>query len=387
MGGGGASPDPTGVTPSGGSGGSAEAGGSSGSGGSAGSAGNDGPARSSLPSFLLGADISSVQEAVDRGARYIDTDGREKPILELLKNHGFNTIRLRTFVDPSADYGYAAGTGDCDAKAEPYADKAHTIEFAREIVAAGMSFLLDLHYSDTWADPGKQIIPSAWRGAANISELASFVHDYTIDIVSSLADAGAKPDMVQVGNETTPGMLIHVPGANTDCWGNNSVAHRFGGSTSNWDALAELLKAGIAGVRAVDPEIKVMLHLESTDDLAATRWWVQSAVSRGVEFDVLGLSCYTQWQGSPAVWRNTFTTLANEFPQLSFVIAEYNPERTAANQVMLDLPDGRGLGTFFWEPTQSGEWGQSMFTYSGNTLQARPEDFAEYDQLRSTLGL
>jgi len=159
------------------------------------------------------------------------------------------------------------------------------------------------------------------------------------------------------------------------------------GSISNWDNLATLLKAGIAGVREVDPSIKTILHIENTDDLGGVRSWVQNARSRDVEFDVLGLSCYTEYQGQPSVWRNTFETMAEEFPELSFMIAEYNPERTEANHVMRDLPDGRGLGSFIWEPTQSGAWGESLFMSQGGVLRARTEDFAEYDALRDELGL
>lgn len=342
------------------------------------------------PTFLLGADISSIPEALDAGAVFVDTDGQTKPLLTLLKNHGFNAIRLRTFVNPDAPYGYARGTGGSCVKAEPYNDTSHTAEFGAAVKAAGMQLLVDLHYSDTWADPGKQIIPEAWRDAASIDELADEVSRYTTNVLDELVAAGAKPDMVQVGNETTPGMLIHVPGNDTDCWGNNSsVRTGLNGQASNgnWDNLAKLFKAGADAVHAVDPNIKVVLHIENTDDLAGVRWWVDSAVSRGIDFDVLGLSAYTEFQGQPSVWENTLTTIADEFPGLEFIIAEYNPERTRANQIVHDLPGARGLGTFFWEPTQSGAWGDSMFTQSGNTYTARTPDFAEYDALRLELGL
>jgi arabinogalactan endo-1,4-beta-galactosidase len=106
-----------------------------------------------------------------------------------------------------------------------------------------------------------------------------------------------------------------------------------------------------------------------------------------VEFDVLGLSCYTQFQGEPSDWENTFTALAAGYPALEFVIAEYNPERTQANMIMRDLPEGRGLGTFFWEPTRGGEWGASMFSQQGQTLQANAADFQEFDDLLPALGL
>lgn len=327
---------------------------------------------------------------LDAGATFVDTDGVTKPILELLKNHGFNAIRLRTFVNPDAEYGYARGTGGSCQKAEAYNDAAHTAEFGAAVKAAGMQLLLDFHYSDTWADPGKQIIPEAWRGAQSVSELATYVSEYTTSVLDQMVAAGAKPDMVQVGNETTPGMLIHVPSADTDCWGNNSTPNsgpNGQASNGNWDNLATLFKAGVDAVHAVDPNIKVVLHIENTDDPSGVEWWVNSAVTRGVDFDVLGLSAYTAFQGQPSVWRSTLESMAEQFPDLEFIIAEYNPERTQANQIVHDLPDGRGLGTFFWEPTQSGSWGDAMFTQSGNKYTARSQDFAEYDALRTEFGL
>ncbi len=367
-----------------GSGGADAPGGAGGSGGEAsgGSAGEGGGP--STPAFILGADISSVDQS---SATYRDTDGQTKSIFELLKSHGFNTIRLRTFVDPSAPYGYASSANGCAGLAEAYGDKDHVIAFGKQVKAAGMGFLLDFHYSDVWADPGNQIIPEAWRSAGSIEELASLLHDYTFDVLSAAVESGARPDMVQVGNEITPGMLMHVPGANTDCWGNNPSSAPIGGSTSNWDNLATLLNAGIEAVRSVDPGIKVMLHVENTESASSIEWWISSAQSRGVDFDVLGLSCYTAFQGEPSVWENTFTELAATFPDLEFAIAEYNPDRTAANRMMKNLPGGRGLGTFFWEPTQSGEWGDSLFTWQGGTAVANAADFAEFDALLPELGL
>jgi arabinogalactan endo-1,4-beta-galactosidase len=358
----------------------------------AGSAGDGGAAGQSAETrFILGADISGVQEAVDGGATFVDTDGVSKGMLELLSNHGFNTIRLRSFVEPDALYGYANPTGEEQyKKAEPYCDTAHTLTFAQEIKEAGMGFLLDLHYSDNWADPGKQIIPEAWRGAATIEELASEVRSYTESVVRTLVEGGARPDMVQLGNEITGGLLIHVPAANPepDEWGNmNMVTNAVNGSAANFDNLALLLKAGVEGVDAVDPTIDIMLHVENTNNFPAVRDWVDDLRARGVKFDVLGLSCYTVFQGGPEIWEDTFEALSESLDGVSFAIAEYNPERTRANRIMRDLPDGRGLGSFFWEPTLSGSWGPSLFTVVDGEYRANQADFAEFDDLRVELGL
>jgi arabinogalactan endo-1,4-beta-galactosidase len=357
---------------------------SSGSGGSGGAA-------SVEPKFMLGADISSVQEAVDGGARFEDTDGSEKDLLEILGNHGFNYVRLRAFVEPSALYGYANPTGQAQyRKAEDYCDTEHTLAVARQVKQAGMGLLLDLHYSDNWADPGKQIIPTAWRDADSIEDLASRLETYTRDTVAALVADGARPDMVQLGNEITPGLLIHVPSQDPqpDQWGNiDKVTGPINGSTQSFANVATLLKAGVSGVKQVDPTIKIMLHLENTESFPAARDWVEEVRNRGVDFDVLGLSCYTTYQGQPAIWEDTFQQLSQSLAGLSFVIAEYNPERARANQIMRDLPDERGLGTFFWEPTQSGGWGQALFTFTGNAYTANPDDFAEFDALKDELGL
>jgi arabinogalactan endo-1,4-beta-galactosidase len=339
-------------------------------------------------SFIMGADISTIPEQVNNGAVYIDTDGQPKNILALLQNHGFNYIRLRTFLDPLAQYGYASDDGCGQGKAEAYNDAAHTIAFAQEIKAAGMGYLLDFHYSDTWADPGKQVIPEAWRNLGSIAALAEQVRAYTVEVVSAHVAAGARPDMVQVGNEITPGMLIHVPTNTTDCYGNNSVVNQgVNGSQNNWDNLATLLRAGIEGVKQVDPSIQIMMHIENTESAAGVANWVQEAQARGVEFDVLGLSAYEAFQGPAANWRATLNQLANTFPDLSFSIAEYNPQRRLLNDIMRELPDGRGVGSFFWEPTLSGSWGNQMFTQQGNTRRAIMADFAEYDQMRADYGL
>jgi arabinogalactan endo-1,4-beta-galactosidase len=340
---------------------------------------------------MLGADISSLPEQMDAGTTFVDTDGETKDLITLLGNHGFNYVRLRAFVEPGALYGYANPTGEeQDRKEEDYCDTAHTLEVALQAKQAGMGFLLNLHYSDTWADPGKQIIPAAWRGAATTEELADDVRSYTSGVVSALVEGGARPDMVQIGNEITPGVLIHVPSADPqpDKWGNMSkVVSPVGGSVGDFDKLAALLKAGVDGVRAVDPTIKIMLHLENTTSFPAVRDWVNKVRARGVELDVLGLSCYTAYQGGPAVWEDTFDQLTNSLDGISFVIAEYNPEATRANEIMADLPNGRGLGTFFWEPTQGGNWGSSLFTLVDGAQQAKAESFAEFDAIKVGVGL
>ncbi len=292
------------------------------------------------PPFIIGADVSSVQAAEDRGMRFTD-GGVEKDILQILKDHGFNYIRLRVFVDPTkpgANYRAYSVDGYCDLP--------HTLAMSKRVKAAGMGLLIDFHYSDSWADPGKQRTPSAW---ANLSfpDLVKQTHDWTKDAIEQLKNAGAEPNMVQVGNEITPGLM-------TDR----------GGSAKNWDQLADLLKAGISGVEVVDPKILITLHIDKGGNNRVTRQWMDSALAHGVQFDVLGESCYTQWQGSPDTWKANFDDLVQRYPNLYFVCAEVADEVRASNDIMYNLPDHKGLGTFIWEPTQNGNR-QGLFTSAG----------------------
>jgi len=290
-----------------------------------------------MPPFMLGADISSVQASEDRGTKFSDA-GVEKDIFQILKAHGINYVRLRVFVDPTK-----ATPADRPYSPQGYCDLAHTITMSKRAKQAGMGLLIDFHYSDSWADPSKQFTPSAWA-KLSFPDLVTKTHDWTFDAVRQMKEAGAEPDTVQVGNEITPGMMVD-----------------HGGSTRTWDQLAQLLKAGLAGVEEVDPKIITMLHVDLGGDNQRTRTWVDNALSRGVRFDVLGESCYTQWQGQPETWKSNFEDLVKRYPNLCFVCAEVADEVRPASDIMHDLPDHKGLGTFIWEPTQNGNR-QGLFT-------------------------
>ena len=340
--------------------------------GGAGQAGSGGaPAGGGAARYIIGADITSVQAAEDRGASF--SDGTEKDIFQLLRDHGFNYVRLRTFVDPRAADGYDQQNG--------YADLAHTITFAQRVKAAGMGFLLDLHYSDNWADPGKQCVPIAWQHYTTIAELASVVHDYTSDVVGQLSAAGARPDLVQLGNGITPGILLHVCDSGGAPTGSNAVT----GSAANWSRFASLLEAGSSAVRSVDQAIQIVLHIDQCGDkpadppgaaLAASIGFVQNALSHGVQFDILGESCYQKYQGDPnnaastkVGWVDTLSGLGAEFPGLPLLAVEYGSMEREINDAVFGLANRQGLGGFDWEPTEQGDWnnGHELFVNAGNS--------------------
>jgi arabinogalactan endo-1,4-beta-galactosidase len=282
---------------------------------------------------------------------------------------------MNTFVNPGAPGGYAVG------KPQPFRDLAHTITLAKRVKNIGLGLLLDLHYSDNWTDPSHQTIPQAWSGL-NLAALESKVHEYTKDVLLSLKNAGALPDIVQVGNEITSGMLWELGRA----------------EGSNFRDFARLLKAGIQAVREVDPLILIMLHIEKCHDIRTSEWWLDGVLGQGVVFDILGQSCYATapngvvgYQGSPRDWQATFSALATRYPQLKFIIAEYSAEERAANDTMYRLPDGRGLGTFNWDPTRAYDThpNHPLFSTLGawNHFVAIPEQMAVYDQMATDYGL
>jgi arabinogalactan endo-1,4-beta-galactosidase len=317
------------------------------------------------PGYIVGADISSVPAAEARGMKYSD-NGAQKDILQILKDHGFNYIRLRLFVEPKNPGGYSP---------QGWCDLPHTVPMAQRVKKAGMGLLLDFHYSDTWADPGKQTKPLAWRQLPP-DALVQTLRDYTRDAIAQLKAAGGEPDMVQIGNEITPGMLLNtLPGGRGG--GAQRVSTQPEGSATNWDILSALLKAGISGVKDVDPRILIVLHIDKGGDNAASRSWVDAALAHGVSFDILGESCYTRYQGPPSSWKANFDDLAARYPKLSFLVAEVAYETTESNEIMHNLPDHRGLGTFIWEPTQRGNQ-QQLFDNNGAVI---PEKMALYDRL------
>jgi arabinogalactan endo-1,4-beta-galactosidase len=311
------------------------------------------------PVYIVGADISWVPQREASGTRYSD-NGVTKDMLTILKDHGFNYIRLRVFNDPTK-----ATPRDQPYSPQGFCDLPQTIAMGQRVKKAGMRLLIDFHYSDAWADPGKQYTPSAWA-QLSFDDLVQKTHDWTRDAVTQMKDAGAQPDMVQVGNEITPGMM-------TDR----------GGSTGNWPQLARLLKAGLSAVKEVDPQIVTMLHIDRGGDNAGTRRWVDNALQQGLQFDVLGLSCYSRWQGPPATWKANFEDLAARYLRLKFVIAEVDAQAEAANDIMKGLPDGRGLGTFIWEPEASNA-NQQLFDNRGAVI---PDRMAGYDRVVAKYGL
>jgi arabinogalactan endo-1,4-beta-galactosidase len=209
--------------------------------------------------FILGADISWVDADIKRGQKFYDGN-EQKDILDILKAHKFNCIRLRLFVDPTAK---VPETDESPYSTQGYCGLEPTIAFGKKIKDAGFLFLLDFHYSDVWADPGKQYKPISWR-SLSYTDLVKKVRSYTKESLEAFKKAGALPDMVQVGNEIVGGMI----------WPD--------GSTSKMKQFAELVNAGIDGVEDVSDDIEIFIHSISNK---APSSWLSNLIKAGVSAD------------------------------------------------------------------------------------------------------
>ena len=276
---------------------------------------------------ILGADISFLPELEDKGIRF-SVDGKEDDAVNILKQSGFNYVRLRIFNDPGADSGYSPGKDYCGLE--------QTKAMAKRIKAAGLRFLLDFHYSDTWADPGKQFKPAAWEDLT-FDQLLVAVEGYTKDVLTELKKQGTLPDMVQVGNEINHGFI----------WPD--------GKTDDMDKVAALFKAGTNGVKAVDRAMPVMLHIACGGQNAASRWFIDNMLQRNATFDVIGQSYYPQWHGTLDSLKYNLEDLSKRYKQ-DVVVVEYTYKKTEVNDIAFSLPAKNLKGTFIWEPLNTWEF-------------------------------
>ena len=294
--------------------------------------------------YAIGADVSFLAQTEQQGVVFKD-NGVAKPGLEILRDHGYNWIRLRLFVAPT----------------ELPNNLDYTIALAKKAKSLGYHFLLDYHYADTWADPGHQPMPKAWEGKTH-EQLVDAVFAYTRDTIAAFRDAGVLPDMVQVGNEITNGMM----------WPDGKLPE-------NWDRFAQLVYAGINGVdagRGNGRRPRIMIHIDRGADWKGTKAFLDKLNSYDIPYDVIGQSYYPWWHGSLNALRANLESMAREYHRDIIVVeAAYNwqpgnyigkpapfPESPEGqrqfldevNRVVMETPDGRGKGVFWWEPAVTG---------------------------------
>lgn len=318
-------------------------------------------AAADVAKYMVGADLSFLKEAEEKGAVFKDA-GQAMSGLQLFKSHGYNWIRLRLFHTPT----------DLPNNLD------YTLALAADAKKRGYKFLLNLHYSDTWADPGRQRTPKAWEGKSQ-GELVRAVREYTRDTIAAFRDGQAMPDMVQIGNEVTPGML----------WPHGQLP-------ANWDTFANLLKAGIAGVedgRGSAPRPRIMIHIDRGGDRKATKAFFDKLNSYDVGYDVIGQSYYPWWHGTLLDLRENLMFMATTYKK-DIVLVEiaycWRPTEYRSrpgpfaespdgqrrfleevNRMVMGAPNGRGIGVFWWEPAATGSLrDRGLFDDDGNALPA-----------------
>ncbi len=290
-------------------------------------------------SFAKGADVGWLSQMEATGYRFYDADGTEKNCLQLLKDRGMNTIRLRVFVNPSND------------RINGHCSKDETVAMAVRAKNLGMRVMINFHYSDTWADPGHQNKPAAWA-SHSFTTLLSDVYNHTFEVLTALKTAGVTPEWVQIGNEIPGGML----------WPE--------GNSTNFGQLAQLLNKGYDATKAIDPKIKVVVHIDQGNNNSRFRWFFDNATTNNVRYDVIGLSYYPYWLNS-----NYTVTIADLQNNLNDMVTRYNKEvmvvevggdftlvqntkdmLTATINAVRNVPNQKGLGVIYWEPEGEKTW-------------------------------
>lgn len=295
--------------------------------------------------FIKGADISWITEMEASGKKFYTTAGVEKEATALLKDLGMNAIRLRVWVNPSEGWN---GLQDVITK-------------ALRVKQLGMKLLLDFHYSDSWADPGKQFPPQQWT-STSITTLQDSIRRHTLHVLDALWAQGVKPSWVQVGNETNDGLLWPM-----------GKASQF---MSNYAAF---IKAGYESVKSWDPSVSVIVHLSNGYDNALYRWNLDGLKQYGANWDIIGMSLYPTAANWVALNQQCVANMQDLIAryQTPVMICEVGmpwDEADAAYFFLTDLisklksiPNKMGLGIFYWEPQCYGNWkGYTLGAFDNN---------------------
>ncbi len=308
--------------------------------------------------FYFGVDLSYVNEMEDCGAIY-KVKGEPQDPFNLFHDFGSTLVRARLWHTPTWTN---------------YSNLSDVKKTFRRAKNAGMSTMLDIHYSDTWADPGRQTIPEAWATLETTNDLANAVYSYTQEVMSELYKEGLPPDFVQIGNETNSGMLKEI-------------------IKSDWPRDVQLFNAGIRAVRDFSTthklSIQILLHVAQPEN---TTWWFTEAEKAGIEgFDIIGISYYPQWSSfSITDLAEQVGFLRERFKKEVMIVETAYPwtldyvEETASNILTEGLKDypitsegqrsymhdlsqslitSKALGVIYWEPAWvstkcSTLWGQ-----------------------------
>ena len=227
--------------------------------------------------MILGVDVSTYLEELEQGARFYD-NGREVDPLDDFIANGVNYMRIRIWNDPKGPNGEPYLAGNCDID--------NYVRLGKLAKSKGFKLLLDFHYSDFWADPGKQMIPKAWVNYG-IDEMTEAVYQFTKECLETAVKEGVAPELIQVGNEITNGILWPIGKLEND------------GQRGNYDNFCRLIDAGCRACREITPEAKIVLHLERSNDKAVYQEFYTEMAKANIDYDIIGASYYPYWHGTP----------------------------------------------------------------------------------------
>ncbi|MBR2717761.1 MAG: glycosyl hydrolase 53 family protein [Clostridia bacterium] len=232
--------------------------------------------------FIFGMDASCVPALEASGVKYYDFDGSEADVYQVLADNGINYIRVRIWNDPFNSEGKGYGGGNCDI--------ANAVAIGKRATASGMKLLVNFHYSDFWADPGKQMVPKAWKGM-DIEQKTEAVYQYTLNCLTQLKEAGVDVGMVQIGNET-----------------NNYMC-----GEKTWFNIQYLMQAGAKATREVFPQALVALHFANPEKVGNYETYAKKMDYYQVDYDVFASSYYPYWHGSMENLTNTLSAIATTY--------------------------------------------------------------------------
>jgi arabinogalactan endo-1,4-beta-galactosidase len=340
--------------------------------------------------FIKGVDISMLYEVEAKGGKFYD-NGEQKDPLQILKDHGVNWVRVRIWNDPYDEKGNPYGGGNCEYK--------RMTELIKRAKNLGLKVLVDFHYSDFWADPGKQEKPKAWKNLKG-AQLIKAVSDFTYNVLNYMKNNKVLPDMVQIGNEVNNGFL----------WPDGKL---IGDDAGGFEVFVKLFNAGASAVRRIDKNIKVAVHLAEGGNSSLFKWFFANVSGLKMDFDIIGVSYYPYWHGTLEELKENLNDIAlrynkeiaifetayawtledgdnhpNIFGGDLWMIGGYKPtlqgQATAIRDIMevvAQIPNNKGLGIFYWEgcwiPVNGAGWkegegnpwdNQTLFDFKGNAL-------------------
>jgi len=285
------------------------------------------------PFFAKGTDVSWLTQMEASGYKFYNASGTAMDCMQLLQSLGINSIRLRVWVNPI--------TGWCS--------NADVVAKAKRAQRLGLRLMIDFHYSDYWADPGKQYKPAAWT-SYDFATLKSTVYSYTKSVMDTLKTNGIVPSWVQIGNETNDGML----------WPD-------GRASTNMANFAELVKAGCLALKPINDSIKVIVHISNGYDNSLFRWMFDGLKNNGVNYDIIGMSLYptaSNWQSYNAQCLANMNDMISRYNKQVMICEVGMPvtDASACQSFLTDLISktrsisaNNGLGVFYWEP-ESYNW-------------------------------